>query len=127
MEIESFRLVVFINVLIVLLIITFLLKRKLRKWGYAMMIACMVFYAAIEIITPMIREKNYESFLVEVEKQLIEQYPEKKWTMNQDINLYSFPYDFSVEVIFENEPNVTYQYTLEKDGKLHEYLRTEIE
>lgn len=127
MEAESFRLVVFINILIVLSIITFILKRKFRKWGYAMMAACMIFYAAIEVAAPMIREKNYESFLVEVEKQLIEQYPEKKWTINQDINLYSFPYDFSVEVIFDNEPNVAYQYTLEKDGKLHEYLRTEFE
>ena len=74
----------------------------------------------------MIRAHNYESFLVEVENKLNEQYPNQKWTMNKDINLYSFPYDFAVEVIFENDPNVSYQYTLE-DGKLHEYARMELE
>ena len=126
MEFNSFRLIVFLVALIVLLIITLLLKKNWRKWGYVALLALTIAYAALEITVPMIREQNYESFLVEVENQLNEQYPTQNWTLKKDINLYSFPYDFAVEVIFENEPNVSYQYTIE-DGKLHEYVRTELE
>ncbi|PYF08384.1 hypothetical protein [Ureibacillus chungkukjangi] len=126
MEFNAFRLIVFIIALIALFIVALLLKKNWRKWSYIAILALLIAYAAVEITAPMIRAHNYESFLIKVENKLNEQYPNQKWTMNKDINLYSFPYDFAVEVIFENDPNVSYQYTLE-DGKLHEYARMELE
>lgn len=125
MEFEPFHFIVFVNCLIILLIITLLLNKALRKWGFAIMLVFTIAYAGFELMAPLIREKNYETFLVEIEKQLIEQYPSQKWTVKKDINFYSFPYDFLVEVTFEDEPNVLYGFVLDDNGKLHESYRTE--
>ena len=125
MGFESFRFIVFVNSIILLLIITLVLKKPFRKWGFAILLIFTIVFAAIEITAPLIREKNYEAFLVEIEKQLIEQYPTNNWTLNKDIDFYSFPYDFLVEVAFEDDSSVIYGFVLDEDGKLHEYYRKE--
>ncbi|KGR76248.1 hypothetical protein [Ureibacillus sinduriensis] len=116
MEYESFRYIVFVNGLIVLLIITLLIKKAYRKWSIAIMLAYTIVYAAIIITAPLIKEKKYEEFLAEVENQLAIRYPTEEWTMKKDINFYSFPYDFLVEVSFQEEPNVIYGFVLDEEA-----------
>lgn len=123
MEYETFRYIVFVNGLIVLLIFSLLIKKALRKWGIAIVVAFTIVYVAIILTAPLIKEKKYEEFLAEVENQLAIQYPTHEWTMKKDIDFYSFPYDFLVEVSFEKESNVIYGFVLDEDGKLHEYYR----
>lgn len=124
MDFDNTRLIIFINGIIILFMITLFLKNTFRKLIYGVMVAIIVFYCVIEIALPFKRENQYETFISDIKQELTSKFPAKSWTLYEVDKATSFPYEYSVEVVFEDEPNIIYGFVLE-NGKLHQFYKNE--
>lgn len=107
------------GVVAVILIISFILKGNWRKFGWALALVILLAYCVLFIARPYWIDAQIEKKVEMLEPYLEQQYPTKEWTITtvphrEDGYKHLNPY--YIGVIFENEPEVTYHYWVDKNN-----------
>ncbi|WP_223701721.1 hypothetical protein [Sutcliffiella deserti] len=103
----------------VLIIISFILKGKWRKFGLVLAIVVFLAYTIFFIARPYWIDAQIEKKIEMLEPYLEHQYPNDEWIITtvphrQDGYKHLNPY--YIGVVFEDEPEVTYHYWVEKNN-----------
>lgn len=107
------------GVVAVIIIISFILKGNWRKFGWALALVILLAYCVLFIARPYWIDAQIERKVEMLELYLEQQYPNKEWTITtvphrEDGYKHLNPY--YIGVIFENEPEVTYHYWVDKNN-----------
>ena len=107
------------GVVAVIIIISFILKGNWRKFGSALALVILLAYCVLFIARPYWIDAQIEKKVEMLEPYLEQQYPTKEWTITtvphrEDGYKHLNPY--YIGVIFENEPEVTYHYWVDKNN-----------
>lgn len=101
------------GVLLVILFLSFLLKGKWRKVTLGLALVYLLSYGAFYTVRPYWIDFQIENKVGYLDMYLIDQYPEEKWeirTVPHREDGYKHLNTYNIEVIFETEPEVKYNY-----------------
>ncbi|MRX73071.1 hypothetical protein GJU40_13060 [Bacillus lacus] len=103
----------------VIIIISFILKGKLRKLGLVFATVVLIAYSLFFTARPFWIDAQIEKKVEMLEPYLEQQYPHAEWmitTIPHREDGYKHLNPYYIEVIFKDEPEVTYLYWVEKNN-----------
>ena len=106
-------------VIAVIIIISFILKGNWRKFGLVFASVILLGYSVFFIARPYWIDAQIEKKVEMLEPYLEEQYPNEEWmitTVPHREDGYKHLNPYYIGVVFEDEPEVTYHYRVEKNN-----------
>lgn len=120
---EVIELIVVGAIIAVIIIISFFLKGKWRKVGRSLALFVLVAYSVFYIVRPYWIDAQIEQKVELLEHYLAEQYPNELWTITTVPHRqagYKHLNPYFIGVVFENEPEVTYDYWVENQSNIYQ-------
>ncbi|WP_147802848.1 hypothetical protein [Alkalicoccus halolimnae] len=116
---EVIEFIVVGGIVAVTIIISFILKGKWRKLGWAIALALLLAYCVFFIVRPYWIDTQIETKVEMLEPHLEQQYPNEDWmitTVPHREDGYAHLNPYYIGVVFESEPDVTYHYWVDKNN-----------
>ncbi|WP_416147983.1 hypothetical protein ACM26V_17265 [Salipaludibacillus sp. HK11] len=116
---EIIELMVVGGVIAATIITTLFLKGKWRKKGWSLALVVLLAYCVFFIARPYWIDAQIEKKVEMLEPYLEQQYPNDEWmitTVPHREDGYKHLNPYNIGVVFENEPEVTYHYWVDKNN-----------
>ncbi|MCT8140283.1 hypothetical protein H1D32_22835 [Anaerobacillus sp. CMMVII] len=112
--------IIFVGVTIAaIIVISLFLKGRWRKVGWSLAFGVLVAFAIFYTARPYWIDVQIDQKVVLLESYLEQQFPDEVWTITtvpHRKNGYKHLNPYYIGVVFEDEPDVTYHYWVEKDN-----------
>lgn len=117
MDEQTIRLYLLIGIIVFLLVGSIFVKKKVKYVFYGTIILSICVFIYNELTIPQRVSDQYKQYEKLVEIHLEETYPNENWDMSYDHTKLTDLWGYEFYVVFENEPIVTYAYTVD-DGQV---------
>ncbi|EKN68842.1 hypothetical protein P9E76_14490 [Schinkia azotoformans] len=114
----------FVGIMITtIVIITLFFKGKWRKIGWLLALVTLTVYCAFYVVRPFWIDTQIDKKVKLIELYLFQRYPDEKWVIS------TVPYreegfnhmnPYYINVVFESEPEVTYDYWAENKNNIYQ-------
>ncbi|MCR8644440.1 hypothetical protein NV379_17435 [Paenibacillus sp. N1-5-1-14] len=120
---EIIEIMIFVIVIVINVIILIFLKGNWRKIGLILALTTFVVYCIFLVARPFWIDAQIDKKVELLESYLEEHYPKEEWTIStvphrkegfKNVNQYY------IGVVFENEPEVTYDYWVESKNNIYQ-------
>lgn len=116
---EVIELSIVVIIIAVIIMVSLFLKGKWRKLGWSLALFVLFAYWLFFIVRPYWIDAQIEKKVEMIEPYLKQQYPHDNWeikTVPHQEDGYKHLNPYYIGVVFENEPEVTYHYWIEKNN-----------
>lgn len=116
---ELIELMVVGAVIVVIIIISFILKGKWRTFGLGSALVVLLVYCVFFVARTYWIDAQIEKKVVMLESHLEQQFPNDEWmitTVPHREDGYKHRNPYYIRVVFEDEPEVTYEYWVDKNN-----------
>jgi hypothetical protein len=113
--IELIELMIACGILLVILSVSFVLKGKWRKVSWGLAVVYLISFSTFYMVRPYWIDLQIENKVGYLQMHLEKQYPKETWefwTVPHREDGYESMSPYSIGVIFENEPEVEYKYSV---------------
>lgn len=109
---QGIEIYILMAVIFILLIISFLFRKRLKLIMIGVIIFLILIYGMSMIIRPGIEETNIKAYAEKIDSHLTKSYPSETWKMylGNDKGASQSQSIYKIEVIFDNEQDVVYTY-----------------
>lgn len=125
MDEQAVRLSLLIGTVIIFVMISIFVKKKMRIFLAGLMVVCVVAFTVNELTLDQRISEAYTEYEQLVEEHLDRTYPGEEWEITYDRTELSELWGHELYVVFENEPDVTYAYTIDDGEVIQAYASTE--
>lgn len=125
MDEQTVRLSLLIGVLVVLAIISVFVKRKGKFILFGIFLLVTTLFTYNELTMDQRISEQYEEYAKMIESHLNETYPDENWELTYDHTELTEAWSYEFYVVFDNEPIVTYSYTVEDGEVIQAAARTD--
>jgi len=123
---QAVRFYLLIGVVVLLLIVSLFVKKKMKIILSGIIILCVSAFMYNELTMDQRISMKYKEYEQLVVTHLDETYPHERWELTYDASELSDLWGYEFYIVFENEPLVTYSYTIENARVIQAHASTDI-